>query len=383
MDSPETTTGPAQLEQPADTSRWPTVLLVLTTVLAILAIVTVWARVQLLDTDEWVDESSELLDNPEIQEALSRTLVDTLYDSGAVRTALEERLPEDLQGVASLLAGTLREPLTTAVVRVLDSQPVQERWEAANRRAHETLVNVLRDETRTGVTTAEGTVTIELRPLVIQTGEALGIPAERLEAIPEDAGRFVVFESAELDRAQTLVRVLDVVAWFLFVAVVAAYAALVAASRDRRRMLGRVGASLIVVGATVVLVQAIARRLLLDALVERPENRSAGAAAAAGATGLIRQMGWSAVAYGLLIAGFAALIGSHRWAIAVRRTIGPAFRASSGAVAAATAVFLLLLWWWSPGRTFSGWTTGLTLAALIVGAVVVLRRRILAEAGHG
>ncbi len=86
------------------------------------------------------------------------------------------------------------------------------------------------------------------------------------------------------------------------------------------------------------------------------------------ATGLLRQMGWSALIYGLLIAMFAWLLGDHGWAVATRRTLAPALNASTGMVVAATAVLLLLLWVWSPGRVFDGWATGLTL-------VVADRRR--------
>ena len=126
-----------------DASRWPNVLLALTTVLAILAVVTVWTRIQLLDTDEWVDRSTELLDQPEVVEALSRTIVDALYEENTVRDGLEERLPDELDGIAGFVAGALRDPITSAVQRVIESPLLQGAWEAANRRAHETLVAVL------------------------------------------------------------------------------------------------------------------------------------------------------------------------------------------------------------------------------------------------
>ena len=144
-------------------------------------------------------------------------------------------------------------------------------------------------------------------------------------------------------------------------------------------MLGMVGWSLAGAGVVVLLVQAIARRALVDAIVQDPANRSVADITVGVATGLLRQMGWSALIYGLLIAMFAWLLGDHGWAVATRRTLAPALNASTGVVVAATAVLVLLLWVWSPGRVFDGWATGLTLVVLIAGAVAALRTQTHAE----
>ena len=93
------------------------------------------------------------------------------------------------------------------------------------------------------------------------------------------------------------------------------------------------------------------------------------------ATTLLRQMGWTALLYGVVIVAFTSLLGDHRWAVSARQALAPALHASTGAVAGGTALLILLLVWWSPGAAFQGWTTGLTLIALIIGAVVTLRTR--------
>jgi hypothetical protein len=383
MDTENTSAEPAPeggVEARASFSRWPSILVGLTTILAIVSVFTVWTRSQMLDTDEWVDLSTELIDQPEVQQALAVYLIDTLYEQGNVTAGLEERLPENLQGLAGLVAGALRDPLTGGVERLLASDLFEARWEAINRTTHETLVAILRDETRPGISTTDGIVALELRPMVVDVGESLGISAERLDQIPQDAGRIVIFESSELDSAQQAVRVLDFLSWFLFVLIVVLYAVAVYVARGRRRqMLGMVGWSVASVGVVVLLVQAIARRALVDAIVQDPANRSVADITTGVATGLLRQMGWSALIYGLLIATFASLLGDHRGAVATRRTLAPVLNAPTGVVAAGTAVLLLLVWVWSPGRVFDGWATALTLVALIVGAVAALRARTQAE----
>ena len=55
------------------------VLLVLATLFWAIGGFAIWANRQMLNTDNWVDASDELLDNDEIRGALSQYLVDQLY----------------------------------------------------------------------------------------------------------------------------------------------------------------------------------------------------------------------------------------------------------------------------------------------------------------
>jgi hypothetical protein len=371
--------GPLE-EADAKPSRWPTVLITAATILTILALLTVWGRTQALDTDEWVELSTELLDEPEVQEALSVFLVDVVYDEGNVATSLEARLPDDLDGLAEPLAGVLRGPLTSAVERLLDSDQFQALWETSNRAAHETLVSILHGDDVGALTTSDGAVALELKPIVVEVAKTIGLSGERLDEIPDDAGRIIIFESDELDAVQELVRVLEFLAWFLFVLVVLLYALAVYLAHGRRiRVLRSVGWSLMVVGSIVLLARALAVRTLVNAIVDDPGDQDTAAIAGSVVTALLRQMGVAAFVYGLLIVGFATLLGEGRRATATRRALAPALNASTGAVVAGTAGVILVLIWWSPGRAFEGWTTGLTLIALLVAATVTLRRRTLLE----
>jgi len=361
-------------------SKVPVVIIALATALAIVSTFSVWAKTQLLDTDEWVDLSSRLVEQPEVQSAVANYLVEQVYADGAVSEGLEEVLPDDLSGLAGPLAGVIRRPLTDSVELLLASDRFQELWATTNRVAHETLVSVLRGENAAGLSTNSGEVTLDLRPLVVATGETIGLSSERLDAIPEDAGRIVIFESDQLDSAQQVVQLFDFLAWFLFVLVVVLYAAAVYLARGSRlNALRNVGLSIFGVGVVVLAVQALAVRALINVVADDPAARPVANSTLTVGSALLRQQGWSALIYGLVIAGFAILLGSRPRAVAVRRRMSPAFTASTGAVVGGTVVGLLLLIWWSPGRAFSGWTTGLVLIGLVVGAVVALRAQMLRE----
>jgi hypothetical protein len=352
------------------------VLLGVATIVAIVASLTIWIHTQGLDTDEWVETSTELLDEPELREALAEHIVDSLYLRVDVAAGMAELLPEDLEGLAGPIAATLRGPATDAVDRLLRTDEIQTLWALANRTAHETMVRVLRDETRPGLSTAEGEIVLDLGEIVATVGERLGLSASRLESLPPDAGQIVIFESDELDTAQKAVEILDLVAWFLFVAVVALYLAAVYFDPNHRREAVRdVGLSLLAVGVVVLLVRQLAVRVILDALIEDPLQRSRVGVAAYVATDLLREIGWSALFYGLLIVLFAALFGEHSWAVAVRRAISPAFNQAGGRAVVVSGVLLLLFLWWSPGRAFERWPTALTFVVLAGVGLYVLARR--------
>ena len=64
-------------------------LLALGTLILIVGSLTVWVNRQALDTDAWVDTSSQLLEGDEVRSALSVYVVDQLYTNGDVEGRLE------------------------------------------------------------------------------------------------------------------------------------------------------------------------------------------------------------------------------------------------------------------------------------------------------
>ena len=355
-------------------SRLPAALVALATVVAVVSVFSTWVKVQALQTDTWVSLADELVQTPEIQEALSVYLVDELYLQLDVTTEIGDRLPEDFRGLAGPISSALRGPATSGAERLIASDQFRTVWIGANRTAHETLVAILRDETRPGISTADGTVTLDLQDLLRQVGVQFGLSTEALDQLPEDAGRITILQSDELRSAQRTVQILDFLSWFMTVVVVGLYAAAVYLAPGRRRLVLRnVGLSLIAAGVVVLLSRILAVRAAVDAIVADPGSRPVAEIAAYVATGVVRQIAWSGIVYGVLIAAFAALLGEHRWARATRRTLAPALNASVGAVTGGTVLLILLLLLWSPGAAFDRLISGGIVIALIIAAVVALR----------
>lgn len=356
----------------------PTTLVVIATILAIVGSLTTWVRTQALDTDEWVEVSSELLLDEDVQEALSAYLVAELFSQVDVADELASALPDQLAGLAAPLAGALRAPATDAVEQLVGSPRFNLAWAESNRRAHQALVAVLQGES-TALSTDDGTITLELRNVVVAVGEDLGVSSDTLDRIPEDAGQVVLFESDALAEAQQAVRVTEFLSWFLYVLVVGLFAAAIILARGRRReVLRQVGIGLLVAGVTVLLGRAIGIRTTVDVLVTDAARANLAVVVGQISTQLLGQIGAALAVYGALFIGFAALLGQHRWAVATRRTLAR-WADSTGAIVVVAVALLAGLWWWSPGAAFSHWVTALVLVGLVLGAVAMLVSRIRQE----
>jgi hypothetical protein len=357
--------------------------LVLGALILLVGSLTVWVKRQALDTDAWVNSSTELLDDEDVRNALSIYVIDQLYQYGDVEGRLEERLPPNLAGLAAPIAGSLRSPAEEAVNRLLESPRFQALWENVNRIAHQTLLRVLEDETRAGLSTAEGNVTLDLRTFLVTVGEELGI-GERLEQrLPENAGQITILRSDQLSTAQTTLKLIKVLSWLVVLLAIAAFAGAIWLARNRRGMLTAVGVVLLLVGILLLVIRRAAGNYLVDALAQGESIREAAGSAWLIGTSLLTQIAWALVVYGIVVLIGAFLAGPSRIARRVRGVIGPPLRDyPAGAWATLAGVFLLLVLW-GPVPSLRTWLGVLVLGALLAIGFEAFRRLTLAELEDG
>jgi hypothetical protein len=354
-------------------------LIVLGTVVMVLSTLNTWVERQLLDTDSWVDASTALLDDDDVRHELSVRLVNALYENADVGEAIDENLPEQLQGLGSPLAGLLRDPLIDTVDTLLESEPVRVVWKEANRNAHETVVAILEDDVGDNISTSGGKVVIDLGAVLRQVGEQLGLPEGVLDAIPEDAGQFEVVDSDQLETAQTAVKVIKILSVVFFLLVLALYGGAIYLAHNWRRAAVRNVGFATALGGFIVLV---AIRLGIGVVAGLPDTKGSRAAAESIlliGTSLARQMAWSEILIGLLIAFGASLVGPSRYAKRARHYTAKGFRRSAVMTWIGFAVLVLVVLVWSPFSAAGNWLTVLIVLALIVVGVEALRRTSLAE----
>ena len=359
------------------------VLLVLGTLVVLVGSLTVWVKRQALDTDSWVNTSSRLLEDDDVRGALSIYIVDELYANLDPQETLEDQLPENLQGLAGPIAGALRQPAVEGVDRFLQRPRVQDLWERANRAAHEALLRVLEDETRAGVSTAGGVVTLDLRTLLISIGEELGFGEQLDSRLPETAGQITILRSDQLDAAQTGVKILKVLSWLIIFIAIALFAGAVWLARRRRGTLRNVGAAILLVGIVLLVIRRVVGNYIVDALSSGESVRDAVGSTWVIGTDLLAEVAWALIIYGLVILLGTVLAGPFRYARRAREALAPSFRERPEFGWAVLAGLYLLLILWGPVPALRNWLGVIVLGALIALGFEAFRRVVLAEAGPG
>jgi Short C-terminal domain len=318
------------------------IVLVLAALLLLLSAFAIWVNRVALNSDVFVDTSTELIEDDEIRSAVSTRAVDELFDSVDVAALLEERLPDDYQNLSGPAAAGLQQASYQVVDRALERPAFQRLWEFSVEESHETLVQVL-EGGGDRVTTEEGVVTLDLRPLVLETADRIGIHDQVEDRLPADAGRIEVLRADELDVAQDAFQLLKTLAWLLPLLAVGAFALAVWLSGDRRRALRRVGISLLVVGVVGLLAARLTGNYVVNSLVADTENRTAAGNAWDILTELLRSSFWGFAIIGVLFLVAAWIAGPGRRAFAVRRALAPAVRDRVWAYAGLAVIALLLL----------------------------------------
>jgi hypothetical protein len=351
-------------------------LVAVATLLLLFGSLTVWVKRQALDTDAWVEASGEFLANDEIRGQLSIYLVDSLFSNTDVSGRIEEALPPERSGFAPVIAGALRDLGIRAADRFLASSRAQDLWEEANRRAHQNLIAVLEGEDVRRFTTEDGTVVLDLSPIVERLGERLGVEEE----LAPERGQITILESEELETAQNSLKVLKAVTALIIFVVLFLYGlAIYLAEGHRRRILRATALSFLLVGLLLLIVQRFTGDAVVNSLVEADATKPAAREAWVISTELLRGIAIALVGYGLVTLAGAWLAGPTRPATAARRWLAPSFRDQAWIVYGVVAFLYLLLIAWGPTVALTQLWGIVLFAALIFFGVYMLQRLTLQE----
>jgi hypothetical protein len=359
--------------------RWlPIALIVLASIIGFLSVFALWSKRQLLETDTWVDTSTELLEDEVISDAVADYTVDELFANLDVPAELATRLPPAVKPLAVPIAGGIRQLADQAARRVLQGPRVQGLWEDVNRTAHETFIKVVEDE-GDYVATSGGVVTLDLRGVVAEVATQVGLPSDLAEKLPEQTAQLEILDSNELDTAQGVVKLLRAIAYVLTALALLLYGLAIYIARDRRReTLRAVGFAFVIVGALVLFAHGAAGNAVTSALADTPAAEPPVEATWDIGTSLLRETGQAIVAYGLVIVLAAWLAGPTGIAIWIRNAIAPYYRRPAVSLGVLAAV-LVLLFWWNPVVATSRLGPSLILIALLALGIEMLRRQIVAE----
>jgi hypothetical protein len=264
------------------------VLIVLGALLAPIAVVAVWARDLVTDTDRYVATVGPLVDDPQIQSAVTERVTGAIVEAADLQgLAADAATAVDGLGLpprVTALVGSLQAPLvegaTTVIRRAVDavvtSDVFEAVWDEANRTVHDQLDAVLRgDPDALASIDAQGQLMVDLTGVVDTVRTSLSDAGFTLvDRLPTISVSFPLMQSEDLVRVQNAYRLLDVLGTWLIWLSLGLLAAGVLAAVHRSRALVVAGLSL--AGAMLLLGAAltIGRSLYVDALpaaVQRPD----------------------------------------------------------------------------------------------------------------
>ena len=167
--------------------------------------------------------------------------------------------------------------------------------------------------------------------------------------LPANAGSVVIMESDQLDALQTLMRVLNIVATWLWIIAIACWALAVYLSPGRRlKTLRGIAFGLLVVGLGVLAILRVGEHFVVDSLAETPSVQPAATNVIDIVAQTLRASAWSLTAIAILMLLGTWLAGPGARATGLRRWSAPTLREHPEFVWGTFAFIVLLVLIWGP-----------------------------------
>ena len=244
------------------------VLIVIACLLAVVSVVVVYTRNELLKTDTFVATVAPLAKDPNVQQTVATKVADNLV----ARADLQQRV----QNVLPIPAGFLANPITGAIhtatyqitLKLVQSSQFQNLWEQAVRRSHQQLDNLLLGTKVGAFQATNGEVTVDLTQ--VENAAKQQLSAHGLSVfnkIPNYTGApLVLLQSNQLAKLQRWIRFLNHLALVLPIVTVLLLAGAVLLARDRRRGLVHAASGLAVSMALLLIAANVGRNQYLASL---------------------------------------------------------------------------------------------------------------------
>jgi hypothetical protein len=269
--------------------RWTgaVIVLIIAALLVTAAIVTRFARGQLLDTDKYVETVTPLATDPVIQDAVtnrvSQELVDQIDVPSLVQQAAQASDLTRAPAIANLISGPLNNWVDGFIHdRVSDfvhSQRFVNLWVTINQTAHEQINAILSNKSK-AVKIKNDQVVLDLGPVVAAVKQDLvNRGFSIVSKVPNVSVTYPIFQSDQLPKIQRAARLLNRLAtWLPWLALLVFLLGVWAAPGHRRAAL--IGCLIIAVFMIIVLIAYhIARNRYEDQIAARGLNVPAFSAA--------------------------------------------------------------------------------------------------------
>ncbi|HEX5193822.1 MAG TPA: SHOCT domain-containing protein [Solirubrobacteraceae bacterium] len=318
------------------------------TVLLVIGIFATWANRLLFNPDNFSKTSTALLQNANVRSTTANYVVDQLYANVDVAGAISSGLPPRLQPLAAPAAGALRDGAVRATESALNRPRVQHLWAQANRRAAEAFIAIVNGG-KGPVGIDQGTVTLNLAPILEGIASRLGLPADLSAKLPPDVAHVTVLKSDQLKYVQTGGKLLKGLAVWLVIIVSLLYAlALLLAVGARRRTLIVIGFSGVFAGVAVLVGRAVLESQIAGSLTADASLKATVRSVYVIVTSILADVAVAVLVGGLVLIAAGWLVGPARIAVSARRRSAPFLREHPVASRAIALAVVGLIFVWNP-----------------------------------
>lgn len=256
-----------------------TIFIVVASILAPVAGITVFVRNQLLNTNRYISNITPITQDPAIVAAMSTQVTNLLFTRVDVEQKIKNVLPPRADVVAAPIANALRSQTYSLTEKVISSEQFNKIWLGMQRKVHATLVKVLIGSGNAAVTTTNGNVVLDLRALATQVIHELdqrGI--HYFDKIPVDKlnPQLVLIHAKGLSGARTITRALNHLALILPILVLVLFLGAIGISPRRRRAVMWSGVGLAISMAVLGIILGLARSYLVSAAGHELSPAAAG-----------------------------------------------------------------------------------------------------------
>ncbi|QBE48930.1 hypothetical protein [Leucobacter triazinivorans] len=365
------------------------VLVLVSVILAPVAVLGTWARLQLVDTDRFVQTFAPLAEQPEVQSFVTAQVVEGIEQNvdidgmvGEVFDGISELdLPPRALAGLSLLEGPaaegIRSLLGTGVERVVASPQFAQLWETALRETHSRAIAVIQGDPNTALQLSDdGTLSLELDTVIREVKEVLVQQGLGFAAnIPEIERSIPLLTADSLILVRTLYQVAVAAGYWLPWGVLALLVAGVAVARNRTRAIAWAGAGLAVSFLLLAGGLGIGKQFFVGAV-------SPGVMPAATARVLFEQLTMLISSTLLALVALSLFVGVGGW-LAGRSRAARAIRgaAESGFTAARSAADRRGIGTGGFGRAVERWRSAIIVATVGVGVLVLFLNRPISMGG--
>jgi hypothetical protein len=257
-------------------SAW--VLIVLASLLAVISVLVVFARNEVLDTNTYVATVGPLASDPAIQSAVANRVSESLIEKADVKQRVSNALPQKAGFLAAPIASGVQSVVHQVTLKFVQSEAFQKLWVAANRAGHKQVVALLTGDNSGVLTEDRGKVSIDLGNVQAKVKQALDKKGITIfDKVPTANGTsFVLFQSDQLVKAQGLIRWLNRLAYLLPILAVICYVGGILCNENRRRGLVRAAVGLALGMGLLLVGVALGRDEYLNALRSSVPKVAAG-----------------------------------------------------------------------------------------------------------